>query len=173
MKKNIAIICLDKSMSRATAGLLADQLEMRLFDMRELFEFDHKPRLFKDILTAYGATYFRKRESGILGYASDFENIILNLDSDILHKKDTLKKLSDNFLIIYLHLPASKVANIASKEDYSCYKEKSLYDIGKEKLVVRIDRAKTAADIVVNVSGSSYFKVSSDCIRAINRYYCV
>ena len=42
MKKNIAIICLDKSMARSTAQLLADQLSMRFFDMRELFEFDHK-----------------------------------------------------------------------------------------------------------------------------------
>lgn len=173
MKQNIAIICLDKTMSRATAGLVADQLEMRLFDMRELFEFDHKPRSLKEMFIEQGATYYRKKEASILGYASNFENVVLNLDSDVLHKKDILKKIQETFLIIYLHIPAAKAANIAEKEEYSCYKEKSMYALSKDKINVRINRAREYADIEVNVSGSSYFKASSEVIRSIHKMYGV
>lgn len=173
MKQNIAVICLDKTMSRATAGLVADQLEMRLFDMRELFEFDHKPRTFKEIITTQGATYFRKKEASLLKYASNFENIVLNLDSDVLYKKDMLKKIEDSFLIIYLHIPATKAANIVDKEEYSCYKEKCLYALEKDKISTRIERARAVCDIEVNVSGSSYFKASGEVIRAIHKMYGV
>lgn len=173
MKKNIAIVCLDKAMSRATAQLVADQLGMRLFDMRELFEFDHKPNTFKEIVTKYGIKYYRDKECSIMKYASDFENILMNLDADVLYKKGTLEKLGESYLIIYLHIPANKAANIMEKEEYSCYKEKSMYLLSKEQVETRISNAKNQCDIEVNISSSSYFTASADCIRAIHKYYNV
>ena len=123
MKKNIAIICLDKAMARSTAQLLADQLTMRFFDMRELFEFDHKPHSFKDMLGDYGITYYRQKELGILKYASDFENIVFNIDSDVLYKKDTLKNLAENFLIIYMHInPALALKIVITINAYTSIK---------------------------------------------------
>ena len=171
MKKNIAIICLDKAMARSTAQLLADQLTMRFFDMRELFEFDHKPHSFKDMLGDYGITYYRQKELGILKYASDFENIVFNIDSDVLYKKDTLKNLAENFLIIYMHINPALALKIVNKEEYCCYKEKSMYALTKDKLTTRIENVRSQADIEVNVSSSTYFKASSDIMRAIQKYY--
>ena len=171
MKKNIAIICLDKTMARSTAQLVAEQLSMRMFDMRELFEFDHKPSLFKDLINEYGITYYRQKELKILKYAKDFENIVLNIDPDALYKKDTLKAIKDNYLVIYMHISLPLINNILDKEEYSCYKEKTMYVMPKDKLCGRIDRIREQSDIEVNVSSSSYFKASGDIIRAIQKYY--
>ncbi len=171
MKKNIAIICLDKSMARSTAQLLADQLSMRFFDMRELFEFDHKPHSFKDMLVNYGMTYYRQKENSILKYASGFENVVLNIDADILYKKGTLKKIENDYLIVYMHITPNLATNIINKEEYSCYKEKAMYSLTKEKLLTRIENVRAQADIEVNVSSSTYFKASSDIMRAIQKYY--
>lgn len=173
MKKNIAIICLDKSMARSTAQFLADQLSMRFFDMRELFEFDHKPHSFKDMVNAYGISYYRQKELSILKYASGFENVVLNVDSDALYKKGTLSAIAKDYLIVYMHISPARATNILDKEEYSCYKEKSMYSMPKEKLLTRIENVRAQADIEVNVSASSYFKASGDIIRAIQRFYNV
>lgn len=171
VKQNIAIICLDKSLSRTTAQLVADQLEMRFFDMRELFDFDHKPRLFKDIITEQGNKYYRAKEVSILKYAATFENILLNVDSDCLYKKDLLNNLGESFLIVYLHVSSSLIYNVLQKEDYSCYKEKVMYAISRDQIAKRVEYARKSADIEVNVSSCSGFKASAEVIRAIQRYY--
>lgn len=171
MKKNIAVICLDKTMARTTSQLLADQLTMRFFDMRELFEFDHKPHTFKEMINTYGVSYYRQKETSILKYASGFENVVLNIDADVLYKKNTLNAISKDYLIVYMHISPALITNILNKEEYSCYKEKSMYSLPKEKLLTRIENVRAQADIEVNVSSSSYFKASGDIIRAIHKYY--
>ncbi len=172
-KKNIAIICLDRTMSRATSQLVAAELGIRFFDMRELFEFDHKPKTFKDMITEYGIKYYRQKENDIISYASTFENVLLNVDGDVSCRKDGLKKLKNNYLIIYLHLSATLAYNIGQKEDYSCYKEKTMYAASKEQINKRIKNLREQADIEVSVSSSSSFKASADVIRAIRKYYGV
>ncbi|MBQ8468941.1 MAG: hypothetical protein IJ542_04285 [Clostridia bacterium] len=171
MKKNIAIVCLDRTLSRTTAQLVADQLEMRFFDMREMFEFDHKPNTFKDIVTQYGSKYYRQKEASLMKYASGFENVLLNLDSDCFYKKGLIKALGDSYLIIYLHLNASLASKIADKEEYSCYKEKMMYALSRDQISKRIDNMKDGADIIINASSMSGFKASSEVQRAINKYY--
>lgn len=172
-KKNIAIICLDRTMSRSTAQLVASELGIRFFDMRELFEFDHKPKTFKEMISEYGIKYYRQKENDLISYASTFENVLFNIDSDASCRKDGLKKLKNNYLIIYLHLSATLAYNIAQKEDYSCYKEKTMYAVDKEQITKRIKNLRDQADIEVNVSSSSSFKASADIIRAIRKYYGV
>lgn len=171
MKRNIAIVCLDKSVASSTAKLLADQLNMRYFDMRQLFEFDHKPHTFKDIITNYGISYYRQKELSIMKYASDFENVVLNLDFDVSYKKGTLQSLSNDYLIIFLHISPARATSILAKEDYSCYKEKTMFVMPKEKLQTRIENIRVQADIEVNVSTSSLPKVCKDVMRAINKFY--
>lgn len=173
MKNNIAIVCLDRAMSRSTAQMLSEQLGMRIFDMRELFEFDHKPSTVKDILIKYGATYFREKNAKILRYAAKFNNVVINVDTDVFYKKNTVNPVKENCLIIYLHISATRVLNIIDKEEYCCYKEKSLYALSKEKLNTRIETIRSQADIEVNVSSSSCFKASADILRAINKFYNV
>lgn len=171
MKKNIAIICLDKSVSSSIGQLLADQLEMRFFDMRKLFEFDHKPHTFKDIINQYGISYYRQKELSILGYASGFENVVLNIDSDAVYKKGTLAELASDYLIIYLHISPNRALNILDKEEYCCYKEKSMYVMPKEKLLVRIESMRNQSDIEVNISSSSLQVACKDIIKAIKKFY--
>ena len=162
---------MDRSLSRTTAQLVAAQLDMRFFDMRELFDFDHKPSEFKDIITEQGNKYYRTKEASILKYAATFENVLLNVDSDCLYKKDLLNNLGESFLIIYLHVSSSLIYNILQKEDYSCYKEKVMYALSKDQLAKRVDNARKAAEIEVNVSSCSGFRASAEVIRAIQKYY--
>lgn len=158
-------------MARKTSQLLADELSMRFFDMRELFEFDHKPHLFKDMINTYGISYYRQKELSILKYAAGFENVVLNMDSDVLYKKGTLSAISKDYLIVYMHITPARAVSVLEKEEYSCYKEKSMYAMPKEKVLTRIENVRTFADIEINVSSSSYFKASSDIIRAIHKMY--
>ena len=173
MKNNIAIVCLDRSMARATAQLLAEQLDMRMMDMRDLFNFDHKPNTFKQMITTYGSTYYRQKECSIIKYASDFNNIVLIIDSDAFFKKGTLAPIQDNYLTIYMQLPVSKLKSIVEKEEYSCYKEKAMYNLTKKQLETRDQTIRSQSDIIVDVQASSYFKASADIIRAIHKYYKV
>jgi len=171
MKKNIAIICLDRSLARSTAQLVADQLKMRFLDMRDLFVFDHKPSSFKSIINQYGAKYYRSKEASIIRFASDFNNVMFNLDSDCLYKKDMLNKLKDEYLIVYMHINPTLASNIIDKEEYCCYKERTMYALSKDQLSRRIANAKESADIEINASSMSAFKASSQIQRSINKYF--
>lgn len=173
MKKNIAIVCLDRSMARATSQLLADELGMRMMDIRDLFNFDHKPSTFKQMITTYGSTYYRQKECSIIKYASDFNNIVLKLDSDVFYKKGTLDVLRESYLCVYMYLPLGKVKGIVEKEEYSCFKEKSMYNLTRDQLATRDKTIRDQMDIVVDVAGSSYFKATADIVRAIHKYYKV
>lgn len=171
MKKNIAIICLDKSVASSVSQFLADQLEMRFFDMRQLFEFDHKPHTFKDIINQYGISYYRQKELSILNYASGFENVVLNLDSDIVYKKDTLSQIASDYLIIYLHISPNRALNILSKEEYCCYREKSMYVLTKDKLLTRIETIRNQADVEVNISSLGLPNLCRETIKSIKKFY--
>ena len=173
MKKNIAIVCLDRTVARTTGQLLADELGLRFFDMRELFEFDHKPNTFKQIVTEYGSKYYRDKEESLIGFAKDFENVLYNIDSDSFYKKGLVKKLRKNYLIIYLHINNSLIYNILQKEEYSCYKEKLMYTLNKTQLAKREENIREVADIEINVSKFSSFRASSEILRAIKKFYGV
>ena len=93
MVSNIAIIGLNRKMSRKVSELLSEELQMHFLDTIELFEFDNIPRTLSDIIRENGLRYFREKEKSLTGYASGFENTVIHAESGCVNCLKNIKKL--------------------------------------------------------------------------------
>jgi len=171
MIQNLAIVGLDRKQSYEIAKLLAQELDLYFFDCLELFEFDNIPRTFKVMLEDYGQSYFRKKEKSIIGYASSFNNCVINLESGMAENNSNFTKIKKNCLLIYIHSPASVIHRKLQTRKYNSEVEKKFYNISPVKIQKRIKSLKENSDIIVNASFGSSLKIVSEILRKINIYY--
>ena len=61
MKENLMVICYDYGLSRRISKSLADFLDMRLFDMLEMFIFNNAPHKLTDVIKINGEEYAIKK----------------------------------------------------------------------------------------------------------------
>lgn len=170
MIQNIAIIGINRKEAYEVSKILASELDMHFFDCLELFEFDNLPRTFTQILTEYGEEYYRKKEKGLIAYASGFENCVINMDSGVIETEENIVKIKETCLLIYLHKPASKIKKTLEKEKYVSEQESLFYNINNERLKNRIKILKDSAHIKVVAEGGG-LKIASDVIQKIKEYY--
>ena len=64
MKENLMVICYDYGLSRRISSSLSDFLEMRLFDMLEMFVFNNAPYKLTDVVNINGIEYANKDING-------------------------------------------------------------------------------------------------------------
>lgn len=173
MVQNIAIVGLNRKQSYEIAKLLAEELDMHFFDCLELFEFDNIPRSFPTMLKAYGEKYYRKKEKGMLKYVAGFCETVIHLESGMAELKTNIKAVKENCLLIYLHVPASKVKCKLDREKYDTKEEKKFFNIPPARIDERIENLKKGADIVILASSGSALKLTSEILRQIKAYYQV
>ena len=171
MVSNIVIVSLNREISRQVGEILAEELEMHFLDTIELFEFDNIPRSLSDILKENGEKYFREKEKSLTGYASGFENTVINIESGCCLVAKNIKKLKENCLVIYLHFPPNTIKKYLDKKNYETEELKKFYNITLKKIERRAEILSDKADIRISASNKSFLKLSSEVLRAINAYY--
>ena len=172
MVQNIAIVGLNRSQAYEVGKLLAEELDMHFFDCLELFEFDNLPRTFSDMLNEFGEEHYRKKEVGMLNYAVGFNECVINLECGFSEDIENIKTIKTNCLLVYLHMPASKVKKKIEKAKYQTEQEKKFFDVPIDVVNKRIRALKAGADITVAVAGSA-FKMCSEILRKIKELYNV
>ena len=173
MVQNIAIVGLNRSQAYEVGKLLAEELDMHFFDCLELFEFDNIPRTFPMMLEEFGEKYYREKEKGMLKYASGFNECIINLECGFADNKSNFETIKENCLLVYLHIPASKIKKKIEKTKYNTEQEKKFFDVSIETVNARIKALKEGTDIVVPAQNGSALKLCSDILRGIKAYYNV
>lgn len=173
MVQNIAIVGLNRSQAYEVGKLLAEELDMHFFDCLELFEFDNIPRTFPMMLEEFGEKYYREKEKGMLKYASGFNECIINLECGFADNKSNFGTIKENCLLVYLHIPASKIKKKIEKTKYNTEQEKKFFDVSIETVNARIKALKEGADILVTAQNGSVLKLCSDILRGIKAYYNV
>ena len=66
MKQNMLVLSYDYELSKRIAEKLSDAFSMRVLDSIDLFEFDHIPFSFKEILEKNGIEYVIKKMKSII-----------------------------------------------------------------------------------------------------------
>lgn len=171
MINNIVIVGINRKVSRQVGEILTEQLGMHLLDTIELFEFDNIPRTFEDILKEQGVSYYRKKEQGIIGYASEFENTVIHIESGAVNKKANLHRLKEFALVVYLHIPAGKIKDYLNNQEYVSKELKKFFNISLDSVSARIEKLKKQCNIKINAYGKSPLRLSSEIIRAMNEYF--
>jgi len=169
--QNIAIVGLNRDKAYEVAKMLATELDMFFFDALELFEFDNMPRTFSVMLKEFGEEYYRRKEKGIIGYASDFSNCVINLESGFCEKSENFDVIKSNCLVVYLAEASNTVKEELDKLSFETEDENKFFKVSEETLKQRAMSLETNADIIVNASEGSSLKVVSEIIRMIKNYY--
>lgn len=173
MIKNIAIIGYKREQAYEVAKLLAEQFEMSFLDTVELFEFDNAPRTQSSMIEEFGMRIYRKKFHSTVKYASFFENTVINVDPSVAYSDSIFKLLKQNCLLIYLNNGTKRVFNYLSKQQYQTKQLKQLYKLSLSNVEKRTKRMRKNADITINTTGVSEFKITSEIIRHIKEFYKV
>lgn len=171
MINNIVILSINRQVSRQVAEMLSEQLQMHFVDTIDLFEFDNIPRSLSDVLALNGERYFREKEKGQCKYVSGFDNTVIHAESGAVMKSANITSFKKNCLVIYLHYPLSNIKNVLKNKKYNSRELKKFFCISDKRLERRIELLKKFSDIVVAGMGKSALKLTSETLRAIDKYY--
>jgi len=170
MVENIAIVGLDRRRSYEIAKMLASELEMQFLDTIELFEFDNAPRTLSVMLNEFGLNYFRKKEKGAIGYAAEFSNTVIHLESGMAENQANFESLKQTCLLIYIHKPTTQIKQCLENQKYDDDILSKFYNVSINKLRSRAKELKQKSQIVITDSQQSSLKIVSEILREIKKY---
>ena len=171
MVQNIAIVGLNRAKSYEVAKMLADELDMFFFDALELFEFDNMPRTFSQMLKEFGVDFYRRKEKGIIGYASEFNNCVINLEGGMAENEANFKNIKETSIVVYLAEAVNIVFEDLKNQSFENEEEKQFFLVEEEILKNRANKLTNNADIIVNASEGSSLKITSEVVRMLKNYY--
>ena len=175
MKQNLLVTSYDYDLSKRLAEKLSDAFSMRVLDAIGLFEFDHIPRSFKEMLELNGYDYVMKKLRSILKMELDFDDTVFVTNvsfadncSDLFYKI----KLS-NFVILLKKGLDDEVKELQNKSfDYES--ERSFFVCDKTVLEERESIiSKDCADIVIDIENLTEDEIVEKIIDKIQNYYSV
>ncbi|MBR7172720.1 MAG: hypothetical protein IKD36_02895 [Clostridia bacterium] len=175
MKQNMLVLSYDYEKSKQLAERLADAFSMRVLDSVDLFEFDHIPFTFKEILEKNGIEYVMKKMKSIIKMELDFDDTVfvsnINMADncfDLFYKV----KLS-NFVILLKKNLNDEIFEL-KKKVYKTDAEREFFASSMADLKTREDLIESdLADTVVEIDGLSDDEILEKIIDKIKNYYSV
>ncbi len=175
MKQNLLVLSYDYSLSKRISKKLAEIFSMRELDQFELFEFDHIPRNFDEVLEIEGDAYIMKKFRSIIKMELDFDNVAFTANINCADNCEELfykMKLSNFVILLYkpIEIELSELDNVSYKTD----KQKEFFKTDKQTLQNREEKIRQGcADISINIEDLSDDKIVELIIDLINAYYSV
>ena len=175
MKQNLLVVGYDYDLSKRLAEKLADAFSMRVLDSIELFEFDHIPFSFSEILEKNGVEYVMKKMKSILNMELDFDDAVfvanINMADNAL---DLFYKIRlSNFVVLYKKDTKQEVIELQNKT-YKTDKEKEFFASSELDLKLFEEAIeKNLADAVVEIDGIEDDEIVAKIIDKIKEYYSV
>ena len=175
MKQNLLVTSYDYDISKRLAKKLAEVFSMRMLDEIELFEFDHLPFSFLDVVHKNGILYAQKEMVSIMKNEIDFDDVVFASNIgfaetcvDIFYKI----KLS-NFVVLLEKNLAREIQELEAKSFGSELEKK--YFFGGEKVLCQRKKVikSEVADIVVQIEDKTDEEIIDEIVDKIKNYYSV
>ena len=173
MRKNILVVCYNYALSRRVASVIAERLDMRSFDMYEMFKFNNAPNTLEDVLAINGKEFVDKKMRGVLKTELDFLGVVFVADFKVLtENQDLFEMLKENNKILLLKndfkTEFAQRENIsfmtAVEKDYFSFQLDELFD-AEQLLETKL------ADFVVDINNLSYGEIIDKVIERIGEIY--
>ncbi len=173
MKQNLLVVSYDYDLTRQISAKLADEFSMRIFDQRELFEFDHIPRTFSDVVKLNGKEYVQRKYRSILKMELDFDNALFVADSSFAENCfDLFYKIKLSNFVVFLfkdikqemkEISEKKYKNKFCEEFYKCDE----VTLAKREYLIKND----CADICIDVSNLSEDEIAAKVKLEMMHFY--
>lgn len=176
MKQNILVVSYNYKLSQKIAKNLAEIFSMRYFDQLELFEFDHIPRRFEDVLSENGEDYVLKKLRSITKMQLDFSDSVYCCDMSFVSNCDDLfYKINLNNFVVFLKKD-NTITELQDLEtiEYKTNLAKQFFIKNEQTLRNRKKQvAENLADIIVDVTNLSEEEITDRIVDDIKNYYYV
>lgn len=175
MKQNLLVTSYDYDLSKRLAEKLADAFSMRVLDAIGLFEFDHIPRSFREMLELNGYDYVMKKLRSILKMELDFDDTVFVTNVSFADNcSDLFYKIKLSNFVILLKKDLAEEENELKAKQYQFESERSFFVCDKTVLEAReTSISKDCADIVIEMGDLSEDEIVEKIIDKIKNYYSV
>lgn len=175
MKQNLLVTSYDYDVSKRLAEKLAEVFSMRTLDMISLFEFDHIPHTFNEVLKINGIDYIEKEFRSILKMELEFDNVVFVANLGFADKvQDLFYKIKHSNFIILLKKDVELEAEEIKNKQYETKELKDFFTAEKEQLLMFENIIeKDCSDIVVDITNLTDDEIIEKIIDKIKNYYSV
>lgn len=171
MRKNILVVCYNYALSKRIASVLSERLDMRSFDMYEMFKFNNIPNSLEDVLRINGKEFVDRKMRGVLKTELDFLGVVFVADTKVLiSNQDLFDQLKENNIVVLLKNDF--------KTEYAQRENNNLMsDIEKQYFSLELDELfeteqileSQFADIVVDISELSYLEIIDTVVLGLDK----
>lgn len=169
MRKNLVVICYNYALSKRIANILAERLDMRMFDMYEMFRFHNAPNTLSDVLRINGEAFVDKKMRGLLKDEFDFTGVIFVVDTKAIYKnQDFYERIKENNIILFLKSDFKKEFALRENINFLDQNEKAYFSLSLDELkdaenVIE----KNLANVVVDVDELTYSEIKNNVLSKI------
>jgi hypothetical protein len=173
MKENLFVVSYDYELTKRLSKRLAEIFSLRLFDQKELFEFDNLPFDFAQVCEKQGKDYVMNQFRSIVKMELDFSNALFVADISLADNCfDIFYQIKLNNFVIFLHKNNESEIDELSKKQFSNDAEKEFYFMSSETLNKRESLIKeNCADIFVDISGLNDGEAIEKILKQIDEFY--
>ena len=166
------VICYDYGLSRKISSSLADFLEMRLFDMLEMFIFNNAPYRLTEVININGVEYANKEMRGVLKTELDLSGVVFAAEPKMLGlNQDLFEKLKECNLILFLKRNYRNDFLFRENMAFKSQVDKDFFKLEIDELTENaINIENNLADIVIDIDGLSYDKIKEKVLKTLESF---
>ena len=175
MKQNLLIVSYDYDKSKEIAKILANDFSLRVFDQKELFEFDHLPLSFSEVFQRNGRNYVLKKMKSIIKTELEFDDVVFIADVCFAENCDDIfyKILLSNFVVFLYKDTAEEILELNIKE-YKTIQEKEFCVLNNNEHQKRKDLIYNGcSDVKIDITNLTQDEIVSKIVDEIKKYYSV
>ena len=172
MKENMMVICYDYGLSRRISSSLADFLEMRLFDMLEMFIFNNAPYKLTDVININGMEYANKEMRGVLKTELELSGVVFAAEPKMLGlNQDLFEKLKENNFILFLKRNYKNDYIFRENMAFKSQSDKDFFKLEIDELTENaLNIENNLADIVVDIDGLNFEQIKEKVIKTLENF---
>lgn len=172
MKENLMVVCYDYALARRVSKSLAEFLEMRFFDMLEMFKFNNFPHALSDILKVNGRDYAIKEMRSVIKTELDCSGIVFVAEPKMLGlNQDLFDKLKERNLILYLKRDCKTEFAIRERTPFKTQEEKEFFQLEIDELSENsMNVENNLADLIVDINDLGFEDIKKKIQKTLEIY---
>ena len=166
------IVCFDYALSRRISKSLSDFLEMRLFDMFEMFVFNNAPHKLTDVIKINGKEYAVKNMRSVLKKELDCSGAVFSAEPKMLGlNQDLFEKIKECNLVLYLKRDYKTEYALREQMPFKSPEDKDFFRLEVDELTeMGITIEENLADLVVDIDGLNFEQIKEKIIKTLETF---
>ena len=172
MKENLMVVCYDFALARRISVSLSGFLEMRYFDMFDMFRFNNAPHSLSEILKINGMEYAIKEMRSVLKTELDFSGAVFVAEPKMLQlNRDLFERMKESNLVLFLKNDYKSDYVVREKSLFKSEEDKNFFALQIDEVTeIGNDIETNLADLVVNIEGLTYEQIKEKVQNALENY---